>query len=321
MQAVRIHEPGGREKLIYEQAPLPEPGSGQVRVKVAAAGINFIDVYHRTGLYPQPLPFTLGLEVAGTIDALGPQTTGWAVGDRVASCVAQGGYAEYALVPQEKLVRVPEAVDLQTAAAVMLQGLTAQYLTRSTFPLKAGDTALVHAAAGGVGLLLLQVAKRIGARTIGTVSTAEKAALARAAGADEVILYTQEDFSAVTRRLTNGRGVDVVYDSVGATTFEGSLNALRPLGYLVLFGQSSGSVPPFNPSTLSAKGSLFLTRPTLFHYIATREDLDARAAELFAWIADGLNVRIDRTYPLAEVAAAHAALEGRETAGKVLLIP
>ncbi|MCG8350929.1 MAG: quinone oxidoreductase [Chloroflexales bacterium] len=322
MYAIRVHETGGTEQLSYAEVPLPEPGSGQVRVKVAAVGVNFIDIYHRTGLYPLPRPFTPGLEVAGVIDAVGPDVSEFTTGDQVATALAAGGYAEYALAPAEKLVRVPAQLDMQQAAAAMLQGFTAHYLSHSTFPLKAGDTALVHAAAGGVGRLLVQMAKKLGARVFGTAGSEEKAQLARSAGADEVILYKQEDFAAAVRSLTNGRGVDVVYDSVGVSTFEGSLDSLRPRGYLVLYGQSSGPIPPFNPSILNAKGSLFLTRPTLAHYIATREELNWRANDLFGWLAAGeLTLRIDRTYPLSEVAAAHRALEGRETAGKILLIP
>ncbi len=322
MRAIRVYETGGREKLVYDELPLPEPGPDQVRVKVAAVGVNFIDVYHRSGLYPLPLPFTPGSEIAGFVDAVGDAVTDFAVGEPVASAAAIGAYAEYALVPASKLVRVPAQLDPQLAAAAILQGMTAHYLAYSTFPLKPGDTTLIHAAAGGVGLLLVQMAKKIGARVFGTVGSAEKAALARAAGADEVILYRQEDFSAAVRSFTDGRGVDVVYDSVGVATYEASLNCLRPRGYLVLFGQSSGAVPPLNPLLLSSKGSLFLTRPTLTHYTATREELDWRAGDLFGWLAAGeLTLRIDRTYPLAEAAEAHRALESRETAGKVLLIP
>jgi NADPH2:quinone reductase len=322
MYAIRVHETGGTEQLSYEEVPLPEPGSGQVRVKVAAVGVNFIDIYHRTGLYPLPRPFTPGMEVAGVVDAVGPDVSEFAVGDQVATALAAGGYAEYALAPAEKLVRVPAQLDMQQAAAAILQGFTAHYLSHSTFPLKAGDTALVHAAAGGVGRLLVQMAKKLGARVFGTAGSEEKAQLARSAGADEVILYKQEDFAAAVRSFTNGRGVDVVYDSVGVSTFEDSLNSLRPRGYLVLYGQSSGPIAPFSPGILSAKGSLFLTRPTLAHYIATRDELDWRAKDLFGWLAAGeLTLRVDRTYPLSEVAAAHRALEGRETAGKILLIP
>jgi NADPH2:quinone reductase len=322
MQAVRVHETGGPEQLRFEDAPLPEPGQGQVRVKVTACGLNYIDTYHRTGLYPLPLPFTPGLEFAGTIDALGPGVSGWQFGDRVATASGIGGYAQFALAPADKLVRVPEGVTFDQAAALMLQGMTAHYLAHSTFPLKAGDTCLIHAAAGGVGLLLVQIAKRAGARVFGTVSTAEKAALAEAAGADVVIRYTEENFVERVHELTNLRGVDVVYDSVGASTWEGSLDCLRPRGMMVTFGNASGPVQPISPLLLSAKGSIFLTRPTLAHYIATPEDLDWRAGDLFNWVAAGeLDVRIDRRFPLAEAADAHRALEGRQTAGKVLLIP
>lgn len=288
-----------------------------------AAGVNFIDVYHRTGLYPLSLPFTPGQEAAGVVDALGPDVADLSIGDHVAFGFHPGGaYAEYALVPAQKLVRVPATIDLPVAAAAMLQGMTAHYLTRSTFALQPGDTALVHAAAGGVGLLLIQMAKLAGARVFGTVSTEQKAELARAAGADAVIKYTQTDFTAEVRRLTDGRGVDVVYDSVGQTTFEGSLDSLRPRGYLVLFGQSSGAVPPFHLQTLNAKGSLFITRPSLGHYVASRAEFEQRAYELFSLIETGqLHVRIDRTFPLAEASAAHEALESRATAGKVLLVP
>ncbi|NTV64268.1 MAG: quinone oxidoreductase [Oscillochloris sp.] len=322
MRAIRFHETGGPEVLRYEEVPLPEPGPGLVRVKVAATGLNYIETYHRSGLYPMPLPFTPGGEFAGTIDALGPDVSGWALGDRVATASGTGGYAEYALAPIDKLVAVPAGVDLNLAAAVMLQGMTAHYLVFSTFPLKAGDTCLVHAAAGGVGLLLVQLASRIGARVIGTAGSPAKAALARAAGADEVILYRDEDFAPRVRELTGGRGVDVVYDSVGKDTWEGSLDCLRPRGMLVSFGNSSGAVPAVSPLVLSAKGSLFLTRPTLWHYIATSEELAWRAGDLFGAIAAGaLQVRVDRSFPMAEAAAAHRALQARETAGKVLLIP
>lgn len=322
MKAIRVHETGGPEQLRYEDVPMPDPGPEQVRVKVAAAGLNFIDVYHRSGLYPMTPPFTPGSEIAGTVDAVGAEVSGFTVGDRVASVRAIGAYAEYALVPAAMLVRVPEGIELQQAAAAMLQGMTAHYLLYSTYPLKAGETTLIHAAAGGVGLLLVQLAKQIGARVIGTVGNAEKAALAREAGADEVIIYTEEDFIAAVKRITVDRGVDVVYDSVGQSTFEGSLNCLRPRGYLVLFGQASGPVPPFNLQVLNAKGSLFVTRPSLFHYVAERTELDQRAGDLFDWISAGkLKLRIDRSFPLADAAAAHRVLEGRQTAGKVLIIP
>lgn len=322
MKAIRIAETGGPEVLRVEDVPAPEPGEGQVRVKLDASGVNFIDIYFRTGQYKAPLPMTIGSEAAGVVDAVGPKVTVVRVGERVASTQFTGAYAEYAVAPAKGVVRVPEGVDMKVAAAVLLQGMTAHYLTHSTFSLKRGDTALVHAAAGGVGLLLVQIAKRLGARVIGTVGTEEKAALARQAGADDVILYTKQDFEAETKRLTGGRGVDVVYDSVGKTTFDQSLNCLRPRGYLVLFGQSSGAVPPVDPQILNAKGSLFLTRPTLAHYIAAREELEQRASDLFSWIATGeLSVRIGREFPLAQAAAAQEALAGRQTTGKVVLLP
>lgn len=322
MRAIRVHETGGPEMLRYDEVPTPEPAPDQVRVKVAAVGLNYIDTYHRSGLYKLPLPFIPGGEFAGTVDAVGADVTGWAVGDRVATASGSGGYAEYALAPAAKLVRVPEGVDLQLAAAVLLQGFTAHYLVTSTYPLKAGESCLVHAAAGGVGLLLVQMAKKLGATVYGTVSTAEKAALAREAGADEAILYTEESFAQRVRELTGGRGVDVVYDSVGASTYEGSLDSLRPRGYFVTFGNASGPVPPIAPLVLSSKGSLFMTRPTLAHYIATAEELAWRASDLFGWIADGsLKVRVDRSYPLERAADAHIAIESRGTAGKVLIIP
>ncbi len=322
MKAVRVHQFGGPEALSYEEISLPEPGSGEARVRIEAAGVNFIDIYQRTGQYRGQLPLTLGVEAAGVVDAVGPGVSDVKSGDRVAYAMQQGSYAEYATVPAWKLVLVPDGIDLRLAAAVMLQGMTAHYLTHSTYPLQPGDTALVHAAAGGVGLLLVQLAKRRGARVIGTVSTEEKARLAREAGADEVILYTQADFEVEVKRLTDGKGVDIVYDSVGKTTFDKSLNCLRPRGYMVLYGQSSGAVPPFDPQVLNAKGSLFLTRPSLGHYVADRAELLGRANDLFHWMATGeLNVRIDQIFPLAETAAAHRYMEGRQSKGKVLLIP
>ncbi len=322
MKAICIHQLGGPEVLSYEEIPLPEPGEGQARVKLEAIGVNYTDIYQRKGLYPGPLPATLGSEAAGVVDALGPGVTEVQPGQRVAYASPSGSYAEFAVVAASALVPIPDGIDTRTAAAVMLQGMTAHYLVRSTYPLKAGETALVHAAAGGVGQLLVQIAKRHGARVIGTVSTEEKASLAREAGADEIIFYTQTDFAAETRRLTGGAGAHVVYDSVGKTTFEGSLDALRLRGYLVLFGQSSGPVPPFDPQLLNRKGSLFLTRPTLVHYTATREELLWRSGELFDWIKNGeLKVRIDRTFPLSAAAEAHRSLEGRQTKGKVLLLP
>ncbi|MSR35707.1 MAG: quinone oxidoreductase [Gemmatimonadetes bacterium] len=320
MRAIRVHRTGGPEELTVEQVAVPEPGPGQARVRVAFAGVNFIDVYHRTGLYPMQLPLTPGSEAAGVVAAVGEGVSEVSVGDRVAYAMHPGSYAEHAVVDAWKLVPVPSGVELDVAAAVMLQGLTAHYLTHSTFPLRSGHVALVHAAAGGVGLLLCQVAKRLGARVLGTVSTEAKAALARAAGAEEVVLYTTESFKEAARRLTGGKGVDVVYDSVGRTTFEGSLDSLRPRGMLALFGQSSGPVPPFDPAILNRKGSLFLTRPGLAHYTADRAELLGRARDLFAWMAAGeLSVRIDRVLPLERAAEAHRLLESRATAGKVLL--
>ncbi len=322
MKAIRVHTPGGPEVLRYEDAPLPEPQAGQALVRLEAIGVNFIDVYHRMGLYKQSLPFTPGLEGAGTVAKVAPGMTDVAVGDRVAWAAAPGSYAEAVAAPVARLVKVPAGVDAASAAAAMLQGMTAHYLVHTTYPLRAGETALVHAAAGGVGLLLIQMARRIGARVIGTVSTEAKARLARDAGANEVILYTQQDFEAETKRLTDGRGVQVVYDSVGKTTFEKSLNVLAPRGYLVLFGQSSGAVPPVDPQILNARGSLFLTRPTLGHYTASRDELQQRAGDVFRWIQTGeLRLRVEHRFPLTEAAAAHRALEGRQTTGKVLLIP
>jgi NADPH2:quinone reductase len=323
MHAIRIHETGGPEVLRDEEVPLPEPGPGEARVRIAAAGVNFIDIYVRSGQYAAKLPMTPGQEAAGVVDAVGPGVTGVQVGDRVAYAPQPGGaYAEYAVVPAERLVPVPEGVDLPVAAAIMLQGMTAHYLSHSTYPIQPGDTVLVHAAAGGVGGLLVQLAKRRGARVIGTVSTEEKAQEARAAGADEVILYTQTDFAAETRRLTDGAGVHVVYDSVGKDTFMGSLDSLRVRGTLALYGQSSGAVGPFDPQLLNAKGSLYLTRPTLAHYAAERGELLHRAGDLFGWIAAGeLQVRIAATFPLADAGQAQAYLASRQAKGKVLLVP
>lgn len=322
MKAIRVHENGGPEALRYEEAPPPEPGQGEARVKIEAAGVNFIDVYHRSGLYPGRLPITPGMEGAGVVDAIGPDVSDLKPGDRVAYAMHQGSYAEYAVVPAWRLVPIPESVDARSAAAVMLQGMTAHYLSRTTYPIQPGDTALVHAAAGGVGLLLVQMAKQRGARVIGTVSTEEKARLASQAGADEVILYTQVDFETETKRLTHGAGVNVVYDAVGVTTFDKSLNCLKPRGYMVLYGASSGPVSPLDPQVLNAKGSLFLTRPTLGHYVADRSELLSRAGDLFEWMAAGeLQVRIDQTFPLSEAAEAHRYLEARRTKGKLLLIP
>jgi NADPH2:quinone reductase len=320
MKAILVLQPGGPENMQLADAPVPEPGPGQARVRLAASGVNFIDVYFRTGLYKADLPIALGNEGAGTVDAVGPEVTDVAPGDRVAYAMARGAYAEYAIVPAAMLVKIPAALDFQTAAAAMLQGMTAHYLTHSTFALKRGDTCLVHAAAGGAGGLIVQMAKMLGARVFGTVGTEEKARTAREAGADETILYTQQDFAAEVKRLTGGRGVDVVYDSVGKTTFEQSLNSLRPRGMLALFGQSSGPVPPFDASILNAKGSLFLTRPSLAHHLLTRDELLRRAGDVLDWVATGrLKLRIARVYPLADAAQAHRDLESRATAGKLLL--
>ncbi len=298
----------------------PEAGPQQVLVRIAASGVNFIDVYFRSGLYKADSPIAIGSEGAGTVEAVGEGVTEFARGDRVAYAMVRGSYAEYAVVPAAMLVKIPAHVDFQTAAAAMLQGMTAHYLTHSTYPLKAGDSCLVHAAAGGAGGLIVQMAKMLGARVLGTVSTDDKARIARQAGADETILYTQLEFDVEVKRLTEGRGVDVVYDSVGKTTFDKSLNSLRPRGTLALFGQSSGSVPPFDPGTLNGKGSLFLTRPSLAHYVLTREELLWRATDVLKWIDSGqLKLRIDRTYPLADAASAHRDLEGRKTSGKLVL--
>jgi NADPH2:quinone reductase len=322
MKAIQIHETGGPEVLTLADLPIPEPGPGQVLIRVEAVGVNFIEVYFRNGVYKAALPLTLGSEAAGTVEELGPGVTGFAAGDAVASVSVLGSYAEYALVPAAALVKVPEGLTMQQAAAALLQGMTAHYLSHSTFPLKAGDTALVHAGAGGVGLLLTQMAARLGARVIATVSTAEKAELSRSAGASDVILYTEKDFAAEVKRLTGGKGVDVVYDSVGKTTFEGSLNCLRPRGLLALFGASSGPVPPFDLIHLSSKGSLFITRPTLWHYVATRAELEQRSGDVLGWAASGeLKLRTEHVYPLSEAAQAQTDLEDRKTTGKILLEP
>jgi NADPH2:quinone reductase len=322
MRAIRIHQTGGTEVLSYDEIPVPEPGAGMVRVKLAAIGVNFIDIYHRIGLYKLPLPLTLGQEGAGTVDAVGEDVSDFKPGDRVVYASVQGSYAEYIVVPAAKLVPIPDATSLEQAAAAMLQGMTAHYLVHSTYALKPGDTAIIQAAAGGVGLLLVQIAKRLGATVIGTVSSDEKAQLARAAGADHVVRYDKEDFEAAAKQITGGAGVNVVYDSVGKSTFDKSLSSLRPRGMMVLFGQSSGPVPPIDLNILNPKGSLFVTRPTLGHYTATRDELLWRAGDLLKWIGAGeLNVRIDRTLPLAEAGEAHRALESRATSGKVLLKP
>ena len=326
MRAIQIDRTGGAEVLQLRDLPTPEPGPGEALVHIEACGVNFIDVYLREGRYASPLPFIPGQEAAGVVVALGPEAAARVpsiqVGDRVAWCGVAGTYAQYAVAPVERLVAVPDGVTVRQAAAAMLQGMTAHYLAYATYAIQKGDTVLVHAGAGGVGLLLVQMAKRMGARVFTTVSTEEKAALARAAGADEAILYTREDFAAKLRALTDGVGVPVVYDSVGKTTFDGSLACLRPRGMLVLFGGSSGAVPPFDLIQLSARGSLFITRPTLKDYIATREELLRRAGDVLGWVAEGsLKLRLEHCYPLAEAAQAHRDLEARKTVGKVLLIP
>ena len=322
MKAIQILETGGPEVLRLAELPIPQPGPGQVLIRVEAVGVNFIEIYFRKGVYKASLPLTLGSEAAGTVEELGPGVTGFAAGDAVASVSVLGSYAEYALVPAAQLVKVPAGLTPEQAAAAMLQGMTAHYLSHSTLHLKAGDTALIHAAAGGVGLLLTQMASQIGVRVIATTSTEEKAALAREAGAADVILYTHADFESETKHLTGGHGVDVVYDSVGKTTFEKSLNVLRPRGMMVLFGGSSGAVPPFDLIELSTKGSLFVTRPTLKHYVLTREDLLARAEDVLTAVDAGkLKVRMEHIYPLGEARQAHIDIAGRKTTGKLLLIP
>jgi NADPH2:quinone reductase len=322
MKAIQVKQVGGPEAMEVVELPVPQPKANEAVVKLAASGVNFIDVYFREGRYKAPLPLIPGSEGAGIVTAVGGEAKFVKVGDRVAWAGVQGSYAEYAAVPADRLVPVPQEVSDPQAAAAMLQGMTAHYLSHDTFPLKKGETALVHAAAGGVGLLLVQMAHGIGARVIATVSTEEKAKLASGAGADDVILYTQADFEAETKRLTGGKGVDVVYDSVGKSTFDKGLNILRPRGMMVLFGGSSGAVPPFDLITLSQKGSLYVTRPSLMNYIATREELIARSGALFKMMVAGkLKLRIEHTYPLAEAHQAHRDLEGRKTTGKLLLIP
>jgi NADPH2:quinone reductase len=322
MKAIRVQSPGGQDVLKYEEVSDPKHGPGQVLVKLHAIGVNFIDVYHRTGLYKLPLPFTPGMEGAGVVESVGEGVTEVQLGDRVAYAMAVGAYAELAVVPSWQLVKIPATMDFSSAAAVMLQGMTAHYLTHSTYAIQLGDTILVHAAAGGAGLLIAQMAKRRGARVIGTVSTEEKARLARSAGVDEVILYTEADFESEVKRLTEGKGLPVVYDSVGKTTYEKSLNCLRPRGMMVLFGQSSGAVPPIDPGILAAKGSLYLTRPSLGHYSATREELLSRANDVIGWVSKGeLKLRIEKTFALSDAAEAHRELESRRTTGKLLIIP
>ncbi len=322
MKAVRVHTPGGPDVLKYEDVPEPQPKAGEAIVRIDAAGLNYVDVYYRSGLYKAELPMTLGLEAGGTVTAVGPNVTEVKVGDKVAYTGVAGAYAQFAAVPAQRLVVLPASVSTRQGAAAMLQGMTAHYLACSTHPLKKGDTCLVHAAAGGVGLLLCQIAKMRGARVIGTVSTEEKAKLAREAGADEVILYTKQDFEAEVKRLTSGKGVQVVYDSVGKTTFDKGFNCLALRGLMVLYGQSSGPLGPFDPQVLNAKGSLFLTRPSLVHHVATRDELLARAGDVLGWIRDGkLRLRTEFEFALKDAAEAHRALEGRKTTGKVLLIP
>jgi NADPH2:quinone reductase len=322
MKAIRIHAAGGPEVMRLDDVPQPAPKAGEALVKVDAAGLNYIDVYFRSGQYKAEYPLTLGLEAGGTVTAVGPNVSEVKVGDKVAYTGAPGAYAEYAVVPAARLVVLPAGVTTKQGAAAMLQGMTAHYLATSTYPLKKGDTCLVHAAAGGVGLLLCQMAKMRGARVLGTVSTDEKAKLAREAGADEAIIYTRQDFEAEVKRLTSGKGVQVVYDAVGKTTWEKSLSSLAPRGLMALYGQSSGPIGTIDPGILNAKGSLFLTRPSLNHHIATREDLVQRAGDVLGWIRDGkLKMRMEFEFPLKDAAAAHQALEGRQTTGKVLLIP
>ncbi len=322
MKAIQVSRTGGPEVLRYIDVPSPEPASGEVLVRIDAIGLNYIDTYHRTGLYPLDLPFIPGLEAAGTVEALGPDATEFRQGDLVAYAGVPASYAQYVAAPQERLVRLPDGMDAPAGAAAMLQGMTSHYLVHSTCNVLDGDTVLIHAAAGGVGLILVQMAKMRGARVIGTVSTEEKAQLARGAGADEVIRYTEQDFEAEVKRLTDGRGVHVVYDSVGKTTWEKSMNCLCPRGYLVLFGNASGPVPPVDPLLLSRLGSIFLTRPTLVDYTATREELQLRAGEVLGWLQSGrLRLRVDRTLPLSQASEAHRLLEGRQTTGKVLLTP
>jgi NADPH2:quinone reductase len=322
MKAVRIHVPGGPEAMKWEDVPEPTPGPGQALVKLEACGVNYIDVYFRTGLYKGQYPMTLGLEGAGTVVAVGAGVSDVQVGDRVAWTGVPGSYAQMNVVPADRLVRLPDQLSFKEGAAAMLQGMTAHYLVKSSYPLKRGDVCLVQAAAGGMGLLLCQMAKMLGATVIGTVSTEQKAQLAREAGADHAILYTQQDFEAEVKRITGGRGVDVVYDGVGVSTFEKGLNCLRPRGFMILFGQASGPVPPIDLQILNTKGSLFVQRPSLNHHIATREELLQRAGDVLGWIRDKkIRLRIEHQFPLAQAPDAHRALEGRKTTGKILLLP
>jgi NADPH2:quinone reductase len=322
MKAIRVHAPGGPESMKLEEMAVPAPGAGQAQVKLEACGVNYIDVYFRTGAYKAPLPLTPGMEGAGTVTAVGSGVSTVKVGDRVAWTGVIGSYAQSHVLPADRLVALPDKLTFKDGAAAMLQGLTAHYLVKSTWPLKKGETALVQAAAGGMGLLLCQMGKMLGATVIGTVSTEEKAALAKEAGADHTILYTKQDFEAEVKRITGGKGVDVVYDGVGASTFDKSLNCLRPRGLMALFGAASGPVGAFDLQRLNAGGSLFITRPSLNHHIATREELMQRTTELFGWIRDGkVKLRVDHQFPLEQAAEAHRQLEGRKTTGKILLIP
>lgn len=322
MKAVRVREYGGPEAMSYDEVDIPSIGENDVLVKIEASGINYIDTYQRSGLYQIPLPATLGLEAAGTVTETGSNVSSFQSGDRVAYTSVPGAYADYAVVPEEKLVNLPDGVDFNQGAAAMLQGCTAHYLCKSTYEVKAGDRCLIHAAAGGVGLLLIQMVKNAGGFVIGTVSTEEKANLAKSAGADEVILYSEQNFETEVKRITEGAGVNVAYDSVGKSTFQKSIDCLSKLGYMVLYGNASGPVTEFNPATLGPKGSLFLTRPTLFDYTADRESLEWRTSDVFNWIAEGsLNLRVEHFYALADVQQAHKDLEGRKTTGKIILTP
>ena len=322
MKAIRIHSPGGSDVMKLEEVPTPKPGKGELLVKLAAAGLNYIDTYQRSGMYKVPTPFTPGNEGAGTVEAVGEGVTGFKAGEQVAYTGVLGSYAEYTLLPAARAVKVPKGMDLKVAASIMLQGMTAHYLACDTYPLKKGDWCLVHAGAGGVGLLLIQMAKMRGAKVITTVSTPDKAKLAKDAGADHCILYTKDDFEAETKKIVGDRGVNVVYDAVGKTTFDKGFNVLMRRGMMVLYGASSGPVPLFDMQVLNAKGSVFVTRPSLVHHIFTREELEARAGEVMKWVKSGkLDVRIGATYPLAQAKQSHDDLEGRKTTGKVLLIP